>query len=269
MVVSQARRTHAFNLRQEKELADANAPLQAIHMTTLAAVGLMMAMTSAEAIITLLNSPSASSVAKYAEAQSIVRREAAANRPLQQFVLGVTTDDRALAERMLAASRKQIEVMASERDNPLAWYLLAVDRNDMKLLRRAANLGNVQALNALGTIETQKAMSGDYTNDVKIVFAKGFACFREAAEKRDPNGLVNLGACYMKGIGCEHDYGMAFQCYRQAAELGHPEAMDNISASYQFGHGVEKNVELSLEWGMRGRAARGDKAAAKWLKERK
>ena len=238
-------------------------------MMSFAATGLLVAMTSAEAIITVLNSPSASSAAKFAEAESIVRREACANRPLQQFVLGVTTDDRALAERMLAASRGKIEAMASERDNPLAWYLLAMDRNDIKLLRRAADLGNVQALNALGTMETQKAMSSNSTNDVKAVLARVFACFREAAEKRDPNGLVNLGACYMKGIGCEHDYGMAFQCYRQAAELGHPEAMDNLSASYQFGHGVEKNVELSLEWGMRGRAARGDKAAAKWLRERK
>ena len=238
-------------------------------MITLAATGLLVAMTSADAIVTMLNSPSACSVTKFAEAEAIVRRDAKANRPLQQFVLGVTTDDRALAERMLATSRRKIEEMAAERDNPLAWYLLAVDRNDMKLLRRAADLGNVQALNALGTMETQKAMESGPTNDVKAAFARGFACFREAAEKRDPNGLVNLGACYMKGIGCEHDYGMAFQCYRQAAELGHPEAMDNISASYQFGHGVEKNGELSLVWAMRGRAARGDEAAAKWLRERK
>ena len=33
--------------------------------------------------------------------------------------------------------------------------------------------------------------------------------------------------------------------------------------------GVEKNTELSLFWGMRGRAVRGDEAAAKWLRERK
>ena len=236
-------------------------------MITLAAAGLLAAMTSAEAIITVLNSPSSCSAAKFAEAEEILRRDAKAGRPLQQFVLGVTTDDKAFAERMLAASRRKIEVMAAERDNPLSWYLLAVDRNDMKLLRRAADLGNVQALNALGTLEIQKAMDSGSTNGVKAVFATGFACFREAAERRDANGLVNLGACYMKGMGCEHDYSMAFQCYRQAAELGHPEAMDNMSAAYQFGHGVEKNGELSLVWAMRGRAARGDEAAAKWLRE--
>lgn len=238
-------------------------------MMTLFATGLLVAMTSADAIITVLNSPSACSAAKFAEAEAMVRREADSGYPLQQFVLGVTTDDKPLAERMLAKSRRQIEVMAAERDNPLAWYLIAVDRNDVRLLRRAADLGNIQALNALGAMEIHKAMESDSTNDVKVVFARGFACFREAAGKRDANGLVNLGACYMRGMGCDHDYGMAFQCYRQAAELGHPEAMDNISAAYQFGHGVEKNGELSLLWAMRGRAARGDEAAAKWLRDRK
>jgi len=239
-------------------------------MISLAATGLLVAMTSADALSTMLNSSSACSAARFAEAEAIVRREANDSHPLQQFVYGVTTDDKALAESLLARSRRKIELMASERDNPLAWYLLAVDRNDMKLLRRAADLGNVQALNALGTMEIQKAMGkGGSTNDVQAVFARGFACFREAAAKRDSNGLVNLGACYMKGIGCAQDYGMAFQCYRQAAELGHPEAMDNISAAYQFGHGVEKNGELSLVWAMRGRAARGDEAAAKWLKVKK
>ena len=33
--------------------------------------------------------------------------------------------------------------------------------------------------------------------------------------------------------------------------------------------GVKKDSELSLFWGMRGRAVRGDEAAAKWLRERK
>jgi TPR repeat protein len=51
--------------------------------------------------------------------------------------------------------------------------------------------------------------------------------------------------------------------------MGHPEGMDNVSACYQFGHGVKKDGDLSLLWAMRGRATRGDEAAAKWLKERR
>ncbi|MBQ0031936.1 MAG: sel1 repeat family protein, partial [bacterium] len=86
---------------------------------------------------------------------------------------------------------------------------------------------------------------------------------------RDANGFINLGTCYLRGFGCKQDMTMAFDCFRTAAELGHPEGMDNVSACYQFGHGVAKDNELCLWWAMRGRAARGDEAAAKWLKERK
>lgn len=239
---------------------------------TLATIGLVFAMTSAEAIATLLNSPSAVGARTFAAAKAIVEHDAAEGRPLQQFVVGVTTDDKALAKKYLDASRSRIENLASEKDNPLAWYLLSMEKNDMRLLRHAAQGGNVQALNALGTILTQKAIEsarGGDSNKVEKVLKQCFGYFSKAAESRDPNGFVNLGACYLRGFGCEMDMELAFQCFRSAAELGHPEGMDNISAMYQLGHGVDKDDELSLYWAMRGRAARGDEAAAKWLRTRK
>ena len=240
---------------------------------TFAAIAMLCAMTSADAVAVVLNSPSATGAKTFAAAKEIVERDAAAGRPLQQFVIGVTTDDKELAERYMAASRGRILALAEKTDNPLAWYLLSLETNDYRLLLRAANGGNVQALNALGTLATQEALKargpGADTNKLQRVLEKSYGYFRRAAAQRDPNGFVNLGACYLQGLGCQQDMAMAFQCYRSAAEAGHPEAMDNLSAMYQFGHGVEKNTELSLFWGMRGRAVRGDEAAAKWLRERK
>ena len=232
---------------------------------------LVLAMTSADALATVLNSPTASGVKTFAAAKAMVEREAAEGHPLQQFVIGVTTDDKELAKKYLDASRGRIRELAALKDNPLAWYLLSLENNDFRLLRRAANGGNVQALNALGTIVTQEACRSraNDTNKLEKVLAKSFGYFSRAAEKRDPNGFVNLGACYLSGMGCQQDMELAFQCFRSAAELGHPEAMDNIAAMYQFGHGVKKDAELSLFWTMRGRAARGDEAAAKWLRDRK
>ena len=241
-------------------------------MTILAAIPLFFAMTSADAVATVLNSPSASGVKTFAAAKEIVERDAAAGRPLQQFVVGVTTDDKKLAARYLAASRDRIRALAEQRDNPLAWYLLSLESNDFRMLRRAADGGNVQALNALGALATHEALNlrGSVdTNKLQRVLERSYGYFSRAAAQRDPNGFVNLGACYLQGLGCKQDMEMAFQCYRSAAEAGHPEAMDNLSAMYQFGHGVKKDMELSLFWGMRGRAARGDEAAAKWLRERK
>ena len=161
--------------------------------------------------------------------------------------------------------------MAEKKNNSLAWYLLAKELNDFELLKKAAEGGNVQALNALGTIATQEALARNAisSNALESILHTSFDYFRKAAALRDPNGFINLGTCYLRGFGCKKDMAMAFACFMAAAEMGHPEGMDNVSACYQFGHGVKKDSGLSLQWAMRGRAARGDEAAAKWLKERR
>ena len=239
---------------------------------TLAVLSLLAVLSSTDAVAVLLNSKSASGVLRYTAAKEQVERDAKAGKPLQQFVIGVTTDDKELAKKYLDASRGKIAQLAKERNNPLAWYLLSMERNDFAMLRRAADGGNVQALNALGTIATSEAFahgSGISSNALQSILRKSYDYFHRAAEKRDANGFINLGTCYLRGLGCAQDMAMAFACFKAAAEQGHPEGMDNMSACYQFGHGIEKNDELSLYWAMRGRALRGNKAAEQWLRDRK
>jgi len=226
-------------------------------------------LTTQDAILTLLNSPNACSRAKYAQALEQVGREAANGEPLQQFVYGITTKDETLAKRFCDAARPKIKVLADEKESPLALYLLAVDANDMTLLRKAAKGGNVQALNALGTLMMEEATGpkkGD-TNLVERAMSLSFGYFSKAAESRDPNGLINLGTCYLRGFGCDINLMLAFQCFRTAAELGHPEGMDNLSACYELGHGVPKDARQSLFWRMKARALRGDENAKKWLED--
>lgn len=244
-----------------------------------AVLTVLAVLSSADAVSVMLNAPSSVGPRTYAEAKAKVEKDAENGRPLQQFVVGITTEDKDLAKRYLDASREKIVQMAEQKNNPLAWYLLAKELNDIKLLEKAADGGNVQALNALGTILTNDALQKNdlkafgaevsETNDINRVLAKSYGCFRRAAAQRDPNGFINLGTCYLRGLGCKTDLPLAFACFKAAANAGHPEGMDNMSACYQFGHGVQKNSELSLYWAMRGRAARGDEAAAKWLRERK
>lgn len=232
---------------------------------------LFAAMTTAEAIVTLLNTASATGPRRFAEAKALIEQEARAGKSLQQFVIGVTTSDKDLSKRYLEASRAKIRYLAETRNNSLAWYLLSLENNDLQALRKAADGGNVQAMNALGSIVIQEAVdrSKGSTNNVDGVLRKGFAYFGQAAAMRDPNGFINLGTCYQRGYGCKRDMQLAFECFRSAAELGHPEGMDCMSACYQFGHGVKPDAEKSLYWKMRGRSARGDMAAEKWLRERK
>lgn len=231
----------------------------------------LFAMSSADAVAVILNSKNATSKRNYETAREIVVQDAEDGKPLQQFVIGVTTDDRDLAKRYLDASRDKIRALAEKKDNPMAWYLLSMENNDFKMLQRAADGGNVQALNALGSIAIQEALNrnGVSSNGLERILKKGYGFFHKAAVQRDANGFINLGTCYLRGFGCKQDMAMAFNCFRAAAELGHPEGMDNISACYQFGHGVKKDNELCLWWAMRGRAARGDEAAEKWLRERR
>ena len=238
----------------------------------LAVLSLLMAsMSSSEAIAVMLNTSNAVDVKTFGEARKIVERDAAEGKVLQQFVVGVTTDNKELAERYLNASRDKIRTLAEQNDNPLAWYLLSVDRNDRECLRKAADGGNVQALNALGMLLLQeaRALPASASNEVERCLADAHACFRDAALKRDPNGYVNLGSCYLKGDGCRKDLRMSFTCFEAAAEAGHPEGMDILAACYRWGRGVKANDEKNFYWRMRASAARGNDLAAKWLELKK
>ena len=93
----------------------------------IAAITLLLAMTSADAVAVILNSQNACDKQTYAEAKKIVAKEAAEGKPLQQFVLGISTDDKEVARRYLDASRGRIRLLAEQKDNPLAWYLLSIE----------------------------------------------------------------------------------------------------------------------------------------------
>ena len=236
----------------------------------LASLMLAATLNSADALVVVLNSKAASSVRKFDEAYEIVLREAREGKPLQQFVVGTTTDDKALAKKFLDASRGKIRALATKTDNSLAWYLLSVENNDMAFLRKAAAGGNVQALNALGLISTQEAFGTNVTASARSeALSRAYKYFLEAAKKEDVNAYVNLGTCYLEGYGCPKDECLAFLYYKSAADAGHPEGMENLANCYRRGQGVDRDDELALVWDMRARAARGSAAAEKWLEERR
>ena len=235
---------------------------------TLAGACLFGAMKTSEAIAVLLNGAGAVAPARFAEATALVKADAEAGRPLQQFVYATTLSDEALARRYYDAARPSIKALAERRNNPLAWYLLSVEGNNYKFLRRAAEGGNVQALNAIGTIQisTVCADKNLSSNEVVTSLSECFGYFTKAVEKGDVNALINLGTCYLHGYGCARDLGKAHDCFARAADKGHPEGMDCLSACYELGHGVSVDVEKSLYWKMKARAVRGDEAAATWLR---
>ncbi len=214
----------------------------------------------ADAIKTVLNSRAAGSPRKYAEAAKVVAEYAEAGRPLQRFIMAVLSDDRCMPDELrispelrrkyLESSRAKIRELAEKKSNPIAWYLLSLETNDMKLLKRAAEGGNVQALNAWGTVTLTQILSNPEAEPAEIerVVEKSFACFKRAAAEKDANGLYNLGMCYLNGYGCDPDADKAFDCFRMAAEKEHPEAINNIGGFYRDGIVVEKDPVVAAKW---------------------
>lgn len=213
-----------------------------------------------DAILQLLNSRAAGSPKGYAEAAEIVAEDAASGKILQQFVLALVSKDRCAPKaaqltdevrtRYLNGAREKVRALAKKRSNALAWYLLSLENGDTTMLKRAAEGGNIQALNAWGTLTLTKSLRelGSSTNDVDKVLYRSFCCFNEAAGKGDANGLYNLGMCYLQGYGVEPDSDRAFECFRTAAEAGHPEAINNLGGIYRDGIGVEKDPVIATRW---------------------
>ena len=215
---------------------------------------------STGAIVRLLNSRSAGSLRAYEEAAKVVREDADKGGLLQKFIIAVISKDEdppgaarlseRERERFFEDSRDKIRKLAEENNNALAWYILSLENNDMSMLETAASYGNVQALNAFGTIRLTAAFKDATlsTNALERILKRVYKSFKWASDQGDANGLYNLGMCHVNGYGCQRDEKLAFECFRAAAEKGHPEAINNIGGFFRDGIVVRRNPEISAVW---------------------
>ena len=225
----------------------------------------------ADAVERLLNSRAAGSRRAYAAAAEEVAAAAKAGAPLQCYVLALVSRDEdappaaridsALRGKWLAEGRERFRKIGERTDNPLVWYLLAVDASDTNLLRIAAEKGNVQALNAWGNLQLDVGVNSSDTNAAARAFSKATSLFRAAAGKGDANGLYNLGMCYARGLGEKRDDSSAFLCFRSAAEKGHPAAMNSFGWFLREGRVGAPDPEFAAQW-FKKAADLGDPTAA-------
>lgn len=213
----------------------------------------------ANAIMRLLNSQASGSVRGYVEAAEEVAEMAKKGRPVYAYVLALVSRmpspppaarlDEATRKKYLDGCRDKIKRLANEKNNSMAWYLLSLENNDRDLLHRAADAGNVQAMNVWGTYLVTRAVTETAdTNEVNRILGVAHDYFKSAAGQGDANGLYNLGMCHMRGLGTPIDEQSAFNCFRAAAEKEHPEAINNIGAFFREGKVVEKDLEMSTKW---------------------
>ena len=213
----------------------------------------------ANAIMRLLNSQASGSARGFVKAAEEVAAEAKRGRPVYAYVLALVSRmpnpppaarlDDATRNKYLDGCRDKIKKLANEKNNSMAWYLLSLENNDRDLLHRAADAGNVQAMNAWGTYLVTRAAGGTSdTNEVNRILGVAYDYFKAAAGQGDANGLYNLGMCHLRGLGTPQDDQSAFNCFRSAAEKEHPEAINNIGLFFREGRVVDKDLELSTKW---------------------
>ncbi|MBO5647867.1 MAG: sel1 repeat family protein [Kiritimatiellae bacterium] len=215
--------------------------------------------TSSDAIIRVLNTRVAGSVSEFDKAVEKIAVDAKAGKPLQQFLMVILSREKDppqaarlsddVCEKYVKESRGKIYSMAREKNNSLAWYLIALENNNRRILRHAANLGNVQALNAYATMRLSEGVEIAESNPeaAAVAFAESFEDFTKAAGMGDANALNSLAICHQKGYGCEKSETAAFKYFAKAAELRHPEAVNNMGRFYREGVVVKKNLASALK----------------------
>lgn len=223
------------------------------------ALGAGRADSPSDAVLELLNSRASGSYARYAEAAEQVAAEAKKGRAVFAYVLALISRERnappaarldeATRLEYLEMSRPPIERAARQKNNPMALYLLSLEKGDTNLLARAAAAGNIQAQNAWGSYLFSSSIAGGApSNVVARALKEAYGLFHKAAGKGDANGLYNLGMCLWRGLGVETDVRAAFNCFHSAALKGHPEAINNIGAFFRDGIVVEKDLEVATKW---------------------
>ena len=145
-----------------------------------------------------------------------------------------------------------------------------------QLFKKAADLGNVEALNNLGymyfrgegipkdykkacELYEQAAVNGSVLaannlgsmyrdgNGVAQDYKKAFELYEQAAEQDSGWAMYNLGLMYSNGMGMRADYLKAVELYEKAADLGVSDALNNLGIMYAQGQGVAKNIQKAIE----------------------
>ena len=72
--------------------------------------------------------------------------------------------------------------------------------------------------------------------------------YKEAASEGDSDALLDLGALYYDGRGCEQDFTKAIFYYDAAAKLGNLQARENLGYCYYYGRNAPPDYEKAFRY---------------------
>lgn len=126
---------------------------------------------------------------------------------------------------------------------------------------KAAQKGHAEAVNNLGRFYREGVC-------VRRDLAIARRCFQVSAGQGNPSGQLNFALALLRGEGAAADPDRGIALLVNLADAGELEAVDCLFLCYSQGLGaVKPDATKSLYWMFRARAARGDRNAARWVKE--
>jgi len=128
-----------------------------------------------------------------------------------------------------------------------------------RLFQRAADLGNVNAMNQVG-------FAHQHGNGVKIDKKKMIKYYRMAADLGYERAQFNVANCYYNGEGVARDFVEAARIYKLASDHGHTDSEYALGQMHERGHEVAAaDIVEATGWYERA-AAKGHKGAIGALK---
>ena len=128
------------------------------------------------------------------------------------------------------------------------------DKKAVKIWKRAAELGNVSAMNGL-------AFNYFHGKGVKPDKKKAMQLYERASKTGNPRATCNLGL-----VLCEHRrFEEAVQLFRLSAEQNFTDSLCMLGNCYLHGEGVEADLDEAKRWYARA-AANGDERAIELLR---
>jgi TPR repeat protein len=121
-------------------------------------------------------------------------------------------------------------------------FIKSLYRNEEGKLRKAAESGDVNAMNTLGF----KYEYGKFNGTPKYQLA--YKWYKAASDQGDGMGLNNLGRCYERGCGVKVDINKAIEIYEQAYAKGNVAAASSLSAIYIEGRAGEIDEEKAMPY---------------------
>src|SRR5689334_11769770 len=104
----------------------------------------------------------------------------------------------------------------------------------LRLWRKAADAGSVDAINGLGLLYL-------YGQGININYEKAMAYFQIAVKDGSNAAMNNVGYMYDKGLGVKEDNTIAIKWYQQAIDAGNADAFYSLGWMYDQEPGMPKD----------------------------